>query len=75
MGLTYKDMADKISKMSQDQQQQDVTVLLTGTGEVYKVDKFVTHKCDGKSLRIQEQTVAQVDGILDKNHPYITVIC
>jgi hypothetical protein len=36
--LTYKELADKISKMTEEQKQKQVTVLLSFEGEFFEAD-------------------------------------
>lgn len=72
--MTYRQLAQAISWMTDEQKDSDVTVLLMNEDEVYGACDFVRNWPDPKSPEGQEQGVDQVDGVLDPNHPYLTVI-
>jgi len=67
--MTWKQLSDKILAMPQEQQETDLSVLLMTTNEVMPVIEFVT---DWSTER-ESKGVDQVDGVLDNDHPYLTV--
>ena len=65
--MQYRELLEKLSKMTPEQLDLDVSVLLIETDEVFAVANLVTEWSP------QEGTVEQVQGVLDDNHPYLTI--
>ena len=74
--MTYKDIMEKIAKMTSEQQACSPTVLLMDSDEVISVMDFVGNwnmeipltGTEGEMLGVD-----QVDGVLDKDHPYFII--
>ena len=74
--MTWKQLSDKILTLPQEQQETDLSILLMTKDEVMPVIDFVTDWGAGSRLSdadIAAMGVSQVDGVLDENHPYLTV--
>ena len=74
--MTWKELADRISKMTEEQQETYVTVLLMNTDEVFGVIDFVDEEWDevlADSDFGKESGIDQVIGVLDNGHPFIVV--
>ena len=72
--MTYKELAKKILSMNEDQQGQDVTI-----GVAQSVGTEFYPMCDcvadwPKDQQEREQTVvADAAGVLDDDHPFLTI--
>lgn len=56
--MTYRDLAKIISEMTEEQKDMTVTVNIVDYDEFIPVENFSTR---------------DTDGILDENHPYLTI--
>lgn len=70
--MTYRNMVKLASQMNDEQLDSDVTVLLMNSDEVVPVSDFVSN-WDTMLNHREEVGLDQVSGILDENHPYLTV--
>lgn len=74
--MTYKDIMEKIAKMTPEQQNANPTALLMDSDEVIPIMDFVGDwrmeiplaGTTGEMLGVD-----QVDGVLDNDHPYFTI--
>ena len=73
--MTYKELAEKILALSDERQQDDVSILLMNTNEVFGIMDFVTNweDEDADTLTGQACGIDQVAGVLPENNPYMTV--
>jgi hypothetical protein len=67
--MTYKQLKEQIEKMSEEDQELDVTVYATGIDEVFPTPHFVTDW----SIERDTDLIDEVDGILDHNHPFLGI--
>ena len=70
--MTYDDIAKKIAQMTPEQRQCNPAVLLLNTDETMPVLDFVTTWKVGPADR-QAMGIDQVDGVLDDEHPFLTI--
>lgn len=70
--MTWLQLADKIRTMSSEQQETDVTIALLNSSEAVQVLDFVSDWNESKSER-EEVGLDFVEGVLDDNHPYLTI--
>lgn len=73
--MTWKQLASQILNLSEEQQNTDVTVcaVTCGSVEFFSTTDFVNtwnHNEDDKAAMF----INEADGVLDDNHPYLTVI-
>lgn len=68
--MTWNELAKRIAAMPAEQRETDLAVYLTGSGEVIGTPSVTFFdKWDGLS----EETLNNVDGTLDDNHPFLEV--
>ncbi len=65
MKISYKDLAQRISEMPLDRQEDDVSVFVSGVGEVYMASDF------GPSLKVDQK--CDLDGVLEQGHYIIKI--
>lgn len=70
--MTWLELANKIEKMSLEQQETDVTVALLNSSETTPVLDFVSDWDESKSEH-EEVGLDFVEGVLDDDHPYLTI--
>lgn len=68
--MTWQELADKISQMSHEQRNQDVTVLCMNQAECHPIMDFVT---DWTQSDVEELGLDQVQDVLDYGHAYLTI--
>lgn len=58
--MTYRELAEYISKLNDEQQDSDVTVYVMGAGEFYPL--------------VPDYPVSEIDNdVLDEGHPYLVI--
>ncbi len=70
--MTWNDLARNIAAMTAEQRGTDVTILLMNSNEIIAATDHVrdwSKNPDPRAVGLD-----QVDGILDYDHPYLTVI-
>lgn len=70
--MTYKEIAKQIAEMTPGQQECDASVLLMTHDEVIPVMDLVDN-WDVSSSTKKAMGIDQVDGVLDKDHPFFTI--
>jgi hypothetical protein len=65
--MKYRELLTKLQSLSEEKLDMDATVLLTGEDEVVPVLSFITDWEEG------DLKAAQVNGILDENHPFFEI--
>ena len=63
MNTTWKQLAEQISQMTEEQQGTDVTLYIAEPGEVFGIDATLSFANDDNGIA----------GILDEEHPFITI--
>ena len=58
--MTYRELAEYISNLSEEQKDCDVTVFISGVEEYYSLSQYPVVEADG-------------DDVLDDGHPYLAV--
>ena len=59
--MTYRELAEYISNLTDEQKNSDVTVLVSGAGEYYSL--------------VEDYPAVEADcsDVLDENHPYLVI--
>ena len=70
--MTWNELKEKIEQLSTENMNTDVTILLMNEDEVFSVTDFITDW--SKHSDKLASGISQVDGVLDWDHPFLTVI-
>lgn len=65
MKLSYKELAQRISEMPVERQEDDVTVFVSGVGESYAASEF------GSSMNLDHK--GDLEGVLEQGHFVIKI--
>ncbi len=68
MKITWKHLAQRIDKMTKEQQATDVVVVLTRSDDVMHAREFISGWSE-----IGEDYLNIVDGTIDDEHPFLTI--
>lgn len=72
--MTWRELANRLVDLNEEQLDSDVTVLCMNQGESYAVMDFVTNWSDHSTIDDRDAVgIEHVDGVLDDNHPYFTI--
>lgn len=75
--MTYEDLKTKLNSLTEEQLQQDVTVVCLSQNEVTPAIGFVTEWPVAMEENYDSDYYAQgidsADGVLDRDHPFLTV--
>jgi succinyl-CoA synthetase beta subunit len=71
--MTWRELANRLVDLNEEQLNSDVTVLCMNVGECYPVMDFVKHWSEIPANDREVVGLDQVEGVLDDNHPYFTI--